>query len=81
MFIDKSEENVLFSIFPPPPFIVVSEPMCDKCKENVSSDQFYFINCDENHAICLPCYEKCVKLQVSTDISCCYYEITQYVYR
>ena len=38
---------------------------CEKCQQTVQLDQFYFVNCGDNHSVCFACYTQHVKNQVS----------------
>jgi len=39
--------------------------MCPICKNTIRSDEFYFLNCGNNHSLCLLCYKQHIQNQVN----------------
>lgn len=48
--------------------IGISKETCNMCKNAVQSDEFYFINCYDNHSSCLLCYKQRLQNQVHLPI-------------
>ncbi|CAF1041631.1 unnamed protein product [Rotaria sp. Silwood1] len=45
----------------------LSKETCDVCKNTIRSDEFYFINCLDNHSLCLLCYKQRLQNQMNND--------------
>ncbi|CAF0927005.1 unnamed protein product [Adineta ricciae] len=53
--------------------IVLSNDLCDVCKNTVPSEDFYTINCDNGHSLCLGCYTQHLQRKLNTNqILTCY---------
>ncbi|CAF0739027.1 unnamed protein product [Adineta steineri] len=50
----------------------LSTEICDVCKNTVRSDEFYLINCNNNHSLCLSCYKQHIQNQMNKNeiLSC-----------
>ncbi|CAF0784838.1 unnamed protein product [Rotaria sordida] len=44
-----------------------SKEICDICKNTIRSDDFFFINCYDNHSLCLLCYKQRLQNQMNND--------------
>lgn len=45
--------------------LVLFQEICDLCKNTVRTDEFYFLNCENNHSSCVACYKQHLQNQVS----------------
>ena len=46
--------------------LVLFQEICDLCKNTVPTEEFYFLNCDNNHSSCIACYKQHLQNQVSS---------------